>query len=276
MPAWRKHAAGPDSSLRALHMADADMLSVKAACTSAAEKPHLLFAIGRAWPAVRSSGASSTPRSPAAGRGGDAREAFEEAAMSTLQLQYGVGSDTEACTSFHRRGTSGSASFAVYVVFNCSTAIGRSHLRDLLQRKVLSVPFLSGSVDVPVLPATPPAPPQAIKVLITGCNPYCARVGFMDALLYAAGYSTSASAELVRVNEDTHVVSEHLGDASWKLGPTNCGNSDAIVAWVLPPSNDLMLKHLPHCFMDADGKVVHIKVYRPGFFQPPPPPPHAA
>ena len=235
---WRRHAAGPDSSLRALHEADAPMLSVRAACTSVADKPHLLFAIGRAWPAAArgsSSSSSSTPRGPAAaGKGGDARVAFEEAAMSKLQLQYGVGADTEACTSFHRRGTSGSASFAVYVVFNCAATVGRTHLRDLLQRKVLCVPFLSGSVEVPVLPVAPPAPPQAIKVLITGCNPYCARVGFTGAVLNAAGYSKSTSAEPVRMHEDTFVVSEYLGDASWTLGPTNCGNSDAIVAWVLP------------------------------------------
>jgi len=148
--------------------------------------------------------------------------------------------------------------------------LGRGHLRDLLQSKVLCVPFRSGSMEVPVLPAAPPAPPQAIKVLITGCNPYCARVGFTDAVLIAAGYSKSTSAEPVRVHEDTFVVSEHLGDASWTLGPTNCGNSDAIVAWVLPPTHDLMLRHLPHCFMDADGKVVHIKVFRPELLQPPP------
>ena len=110
-------------------------------------------------------------------------------------------------------------------------------------------------------------------------------VGLTQALLTCAGY----------INESVQVVSEHMG--AFSLGGqqvVGVGNMGNIIAWVVPPADDPMLRSLPSVFMVA-GQTVRVflegrddrvptRVFPPGpegwgfagpLPSPPPPPPRS-
>ena len=251
-PTWRGNVIGPDQPLRALFASGAPTLTPPT-FNVANKNPHVMIAIGRAGPLE---GAPDLQHHQ--------RTAFETAALTQLQ-QLGVGS-SDKCTAFMIRGQPKSASFSLYTIWNTSTCQGRQALQELLSKQALNVPWRGTRVAVPIEVAPTPPPPNAIKILTTHLNPYLACVGYTQTILNSAGYTVESNPSN---NDFSHhpskakVINEHLGEATWLFGPTSSGNAGAILSWVIPPENDLLLQHLPASFLDSEGKTTFIKVFRP-------------
>jgi hypothetical protein len=121
---------------------------------------------------------------------------------------------------------------------------------------------------VPVSYTTWHAPLCAIKIVFSlppGCWGWSVS-GFTAAVLKQAGYIVVDDAEAAAGPDQVVVWDEHLGSlpsSTYHADQVTVGDRCQVIAYVVPPSLDPELRHLPSCWRDAYGSFVNVRVHMP-------------
>lgn len=173
---------------------------------------------------------------------------------SALLTQWDLAAATEGMGRLQHKP--GSANFAIAIrLQGAHNHAANGLLSQLRTAGHLHVSFPSGTVCIPAVDHGSASSLRAVRVLVRGLDPLAHREGVTATLLRCAGYVPSAAD--VPAADHVRVVSEAAGAP--KLG--GVADITTVVAYVIPPEGDPLLRKLPVSFVDYADNITHVLVH---------------